>query len=138
MPPAQFFSAAVAGVAYGYDVDGNLAGDGVWSYGHDAEGRLVSATRAGVALAYGYDALGRRRSRSVNGARTDYLLSGDQEMAEYNASGALLRRFLWGPAGPDDIVALMTAAGSPSGRRRFHHLDGLGSTVAHRSQPPSR
>jgi RHS repeat-associated protein len=73
---------------------------------------------------------GEMAGRSVNGARTDYLLSGDQKVGEYNASGALLRRFLWGPAGPDDIVALMTAAGSPSGRRRFHHLDGLGSTVA--------
>jgi YD repeat-containing protein len=69
-------------------LDGKLASDGVWSTGHDAEGRLVSATRAGVALAYGYDALGRRRRRSVNGARTDYLLSGDQEVGEYNASGA--------------------------------------------------
>jgi RHS repeat-associated protein len=122
--------ATVAGTGYSYDQDGNLAGDGVWSYGHDAEGRLVSATRAGVALAYGYDALGRRRSRTVNGARTEYLLSGDQEVGEYNASGALLRRFLWGPAGPDDIVALMGATGGVAARRRFHHLDGLGSTVA--------
>jgi RHS repeat-associated protein len=130
IPPAQFFSATVAGAVYTYDLDGNLAGDGVWSYGHDAEGRLVSATRAGTALAYGYDALGRRRSRSVNGARTDFLLSGDQEMAEYNASGALLRRFVWGPAGPDDIVALIGATGGVAARRRFHHLDGLGSTVA--------
>jgi hypothetical protein len=43
--------ATVAGAVYTYDLDGNLAGDGVWSTGHDAEGRLVSATRAGTALA---------------------------------------------------------------------------------------
>ena len=121
---------AVAGTTYSYDLDGNLAGDGVWTYGHDPEGRLVAATRPGTTLAYGYDALGRRRSRSVNGTRTDFLLSGAQEMAEYNASGALLRRFVWGPAGPDDIIALIGVTGSVAARRRFHHLDGLGSTVS--------
>jgi len=66
----------------------------------------------------------------VNGTRTDFLLSGAQKMAEYNASGALLRRFVWGPAGPDDIIAVIGVTGSITARRRFHHLDGLGSTVA--------
>jgi hypothetical protein len=49
--------------------------------------------------------------RTAGAARTGYLLSGDQEVGEYNASGALLRRFLWGPAGPDEIVAVMEATG---------------------------
>lgn len=48
----------VASTTYSYDLDGNLTGDGVWNYGHDAQGRLVSATRAGTAISLGYDALG--------------------------------------------------------------------------------
>ena len=76
---------AVAGTTYSYDSDGNLAGDGVWAYGHDAQGRLVSATRPGTAISLGYDAVGRRRSRAVNGVATAFLSSGEQEVAEYDA-----------------------------------------------------
>ena len=121
---------AVAGTTYSYDSDGNLAGDGVWAYGHDAQGRLVSATRPGTAISLGYDAVGRRRSRAVNGVATAFLSSGEQEVAEYDGAGALLRRFVWGPAGPDDIIAVIGVTGSVAARRRFHHADGLGSTVA--------
>jgi len=121
---------SVAGTAYSYDLDGNLTGDGVWSCGHDAQGRLVSATRPGTSISLGYDAVGRRRSRAVNGVATAFLSSGDQEVAEYDGAGALMRRFVWGPAGPDDIIAVIGVTGSVTDRRRFHHADGLGSTVA--------
>jgi RHS repeat-associated protein len=122
---------AVAGVPFGYDDDGNLTGDGVWSYGYDPEGRLVSATKAGTVLGFGYDAAGRRRSRTLNGATTEVLWSGEQEVAEYNgATGALVRRFVWGSLGPDEILAVIGVTGSLSARRKFHHADGLGSVVA--------
>jgi YD repeat-containing protein len=108
---------SVAGVALGYDANGNLTGDGVWSYGYDAENRLVSATRSGVTIGYGYDAAGRRRSRTVNGTVTSFLSAGDQEIAEYDQAGALVRRFVWG-AGLDDLVATINAAGGVAVRRR--------------------
>jgi len=120
----------VAGTTYSDDSDGNHTGDGVWSYGHDAQGRLVSATRPGTSISLGYDAVGRRRSRAVNGMATAFLSAGDQEVAEYDGAGALLRRFVWGPAGPDDIIAVIGVTGSVAARRRFHHADGLGSTAA--------
>jgi RHS repeat-associated protein len=113
-----------------YDTDANLAGDGVWTYGHDAQGRLVSAARAGTTIGYGYDAAGRRRSRTVNGVTTTSLWAGEQEVAEYDAAGALLRRFVWGPMGVDEIVAIIGVTGTAAARRRFQHADGLGSVVA--------
>ena len=60
-----------------YDLDGNLTRDGRWEYTWDAENRLVGMkTRAGlvtagpealpsVRLTFGYDAFGRRVSKSV-------------------------------------------------------------------------
>jgi RHS repeat-associated protein len=122
--------AQVAGVPYSYDEDGNLTGDGVWTYGHDTEGRLVSATRPGTVIGFGYDAAGRRRSRALNGVETQVLWSGDQEVAEYDGGGALLQRFMWGLMGPDEILAVIGVTGGTSARRRFHHADGTGSTVA--------
>jgi RHS repeat-associated protein len=121
---------SVAGVPYSYDDDGNLTGDGVWTYGHDAQGRLVSATKPGTTIGFGYDAAGRRRSRTLNGAVTQVLWAGEQEAAEYDGAGALQRRFVWGSLGPDEILAVIGVTGSLSARRRFHHADGLGSTVA--------
>ncbi|HEY9218011.1 MAG TPA: DUF6531 domain-containing protein, partial [Phenylobacterium sp.] len=41
---------SVAGMALSYDANGNLTGDGTWTYGYDAQSRLVSAARAGTTL----------------------------------------------------------------------------------------
>jgi YD repeat-containing protein len=74
----------VGAAALSYDANGNLAGDGVWSYGYDPQDRLVSATAANPTrnVTYGYDALGRRRSRTSGAATARFLWAGDQEIAE--------------------------------------------------------
>ena len=82
-----------------------------------------------MAIVYGYDAAGRRWSETVNGVATSFLSAGDQEIAKYDAAGALARRFVWG-AGLDDLVATIGTTGSAAARRRLHQADGLGSVVA--------
>jgi len=121
---------SVGAAALSYDGNGNLAGDGVWSYRYDPQNRLLSASKTAggvVNIAYGYDAVGRRRSRVQGAAATRFLWAGEQEIAEYNSAGALVRRFVPGPA-LDEPVAAVTPA--PGVTRRFNHTDALGSVVA--------
>ena len=48
-------------VAVSYDLDGNMAQDGVWTYSYDAAGRLATVESNGIAVAaFAYDARGRR------------------------------------------------------------------------------
>lgn len=62
-----------------YDLDGNLTGDGRWSYTWDGENRLVGMTTQGVAeaagvpglkLTFAYDGLSRRVQKKVEGRTT--------------------------------------------------------------------
>lgn len=113
-------------VAITYDNNGNLTGDGTWTYSYDPENRLVSAAGPGVSAAYSYDPLGRRNAKSGAGvAATKFLDSGDDEIAEYDGGGTLLRRFVPG-AGVDDYIAMVT----PAGGKSYFHQDKTGSVVA--------
>lgn len=42
-----------------YDANGNLTGDGTWTYGYDVENKLTSAAGAGKTANLTYDPLGR-------------------------------------------------------------------------------
>jgi YD repeat-containing protein len=50
-----------------YDANGNLTEDGAASYRYDAQSRLVGFTAGSVVVSYGYDAEGRRSSRTEGG-----------------------------------------------------------------------
>jgi YD repeat-containing protein len=58
---------AVGAVTPSYDGNGNLTGDGTFSYGYDAENRLTSASGAGNTASYAYDGQSRRKLKTVNG-----------------------------------------------------------------------
>jgi RHS repeat-associated protein len=136
---------AVSGTSYTYDGNGNLTADGAFTYAYDAENRLLSAVRGGLTVAYGYDPLGRRTHKSgttsggalwgaanwgsFNWASAPfaayYVSSGSDEIAEYDASGALATRYVPGPA-IDEPVAVVTAAGAKS----YFHTNRQGSVIA--------
>ncbi len=59
-----------------YDCNGNLTFDGIFTYGYDAENRLLTANKTAggaVAASYLYDPLGRRTEKSGTGRHQDLL-----------------------------------------------------------------
>ena len=64
--------ATVAAVTQSYDNNGNLTGDGTWTYTYDAENRLLTANKTGVSASYLYDPFGRREQKTVGAAITKY------------------------------------------------------------------
>ncbi len=94
-----------------YDANGNLTSDGNFTFAYDPENRLMTATKTGTSVAYAYDPLGRRTTKTVNGSATYFLDSGDDEIAEYDATGNnVLRRFVPGP-GIDQPIAMVSCSG---------------------------
>ena len=118
----------VAGVTQTYDTNGNLTNDGTNAFTYNTENLLLTATIGGNVQTYSYDPLGRRTQKVLTGpfaGTTSFLHDGNQEIAEYDGAGALLRRYVYGP-GIDEPIATIDAAGT----RSYHHQDGLGSVIA--------
>jgi YD repeat-containing protein len=64
-----------------YDADSN-----------DAENRLTSASGPGIVPSYAYDAQGRRKSKTVNGATTIFVTdAGNREVLEYDGTTGVSR-----------------------------------------------
>jgi YD repeat-containing protein len=67
-----------------YDLNGNTLNDGMNSYSWDARNRLVSADNNGASFAY--DPLGRRVSKTILAANTNFLYDGANPVQELNGS----------------------------------------------------
>ncbi len=136
----------------GYSTTGGnrLASDGTYNYGYDAEGNRTSKTRisdgqvttytfdnrnrvtdvqvktaGGVLLhdeSYTFDSQGRRLGVNSDGAQTWTLYKGDNAYADFNSSGALQTRYLFGLSA-DGLIARTSAAGSVA----WYLADNLGS-----------
>lgn len=113
-----------------YDGNANLIGAGSWTYDYDPENRMVAAAGPSSQTAtYSYDPLGRRVKKVTTGpiAITEgYLLDGDEEIAEYDGSGSLIRRFVPTP-GKTDMPIVQVDAG---GTRRYFRINRQGSVIA--------
>jgi RHS repeat-associated protein len=59
---------------------------------------------------------------------TEFLLDGDEEIAEYDGSGNLLRRFVYGPA-IDDRIVMYEGTGTGASSERFYYQNHQGSTM---------
>jgi YD repeat-containing protein len=80
----------------GYDANGSLTGDGSNQYAYDARGRLSQAITGAGTTQYQVNALG-QRVRKTNGS-LDTLYHYDQAghlLGESNASGAMVREYVW-------------------------------------------
>ncbi len=100
--------------------NGNLTSDGTFTYGYDAENRLISASGPGLTASYAYDAQGRRKSKTVGSTTTIYVTDTDnREVLEYNGtSGAIGNWYSFAPAnafGPDAVLNQMNVASGMRG-----------------------
>jgi RHS repeat-associated protein len=130
-----------------YDGNGNLTCSGTACptttpsanasvYAYDPENHLVAAGNTAHSSTYAFDPLGRRQTKTVDSAVTNFLNDGDDELAEYDGSGNVLRRFIPGPAINEPIAyENCTGATAPnctgSGMvAEYYHTDHHGSVVA--------
>ena len=111
-----------------HDANGNLTSDGASSFVYDAENRLVRASGA-TSATLAYDPLGRLWQVSGGSGTTRFVYDGDRLVAEYNASGAILHRYVHGP-GVDEPWVWYEGSGVGPASRRYLHTDHQGSVVA--------
>ncbi len=112
----------------GYDANGNLTTDGVWTLAYDAENVMRSSDKVGMAVSYAHDPTGRRQAKTANSVTTSFLHDGNEEIADYSGT-TVLRRFVPGP-GTDMPIAMVTPAGGSSNTRTYFHTNRQGSTIA--------
>lgn len=116
-----------AGATITHDANGNLTGDGVWTYAYDTDNRLKSASKTGLAATLAYDAEGRLRQTVIAGGITNLAYDGVDLVAEYNSAGTLLRRYVHGPGVDEPLVWY---EGSTTTNKNWLYADHLGSIVA--------
>ncbi len=114
-----------------YDSNGSLTrstfGTKQANYTYDYENRVSSITQTGLpSVTYKYDYLGRRIEKNIGGTITKYIYDGDNIIAEYDGSGILITKYIFGPNIDEPIKGL-----SPQGTvpERYYHFDGLGSVT---------
>ena len=110
-----------------HDGRGNMVGKGSWTYTYDFSNRLQSATTPQKTVNFDYGVKGRRVGKMVDGVEVRFLHAGDMEIAEYDNSGGLLRRYV--PGGAID-VRVAWVEGSGTTNINYYHADRLGNVVA--------
>jgi RHS repeat-associated protein len=118
---------AASGKGVSYDLNGNLTGDGTWTYGYDLDNRMKTASGAGTTAALAYDPEGRLVKTTVNGTDAVLMYDGQNLAAEYNSAGTLTRRYVFGP-GVDAPLVQYEGAGTTS--KNWLYANQQGSVVA--------
>jgi RHS repeat-associated protein len=112
---------------FGYDANGNLTASGGLALAYDPENRLVSASGTKQAT-LGWDPLGRLETvASPTTGSTRFLYDGNDLVAEYDASGNMLRRYVHG-GGTDE--PLVWYEGATLANRRWLQTDRVGSVIS--------
>uniref|UniRef100_UPI0025C36ECD RHS repeat-associated core domain-containing protein n=1 Tax=Acidovorax sp. TaxID=1872122 RepID=UPI0025C36ECD len=120
----QYTSAA--GASQTHDANGNLSGDGTWTYGYDLNNRLKTASKAGTSATLAYDAEGRLRQSVIAAVTTNLTYDGQDLVAEYDAAGAPQRRYVHGPGVDEPLVVY---EGTTTTAKTWLYADHLGSIV---------
>jgi RHS repeat-associated protein len=110
------------GQGLSYDLNGNLASDGLTSYTWNARNQLVGLSGA-TSASFAYDGTNRRRGKSVNGTTTDFLYDGFNVVQEL-ASGGMPNANLVAGAIDDTFIRTDQAGVST------FLIDALGSALA--------
>jgi YD repeat-containing protein len=119
---------AVTGMTPTYDANGNLTGDGTFTFGYDSDNRLVSASGSGNSATYTFDAQSRRKSRTVNGTTTISVTDTDnREVLEYDGTSGQMQRWYAYDLGANGVLNQMNVALTS---RATYFPDILGSVVA--------
>ena len=106
----------VDGTTFSYDGRGNLTSDGSTTYTYDIENRLLSASGTYNA-SLTYDPLGRLYSVTSGSTTNTFVYDGNRIAAEFDGSGNLLRRYVYGGGGDDPIAWYEGSTFGPSSRR---------------------
>lgn len=107
---------SVGGSAVTYDTKQNITGPPMGTYAYDSLNRMTSSTVSGASTNYTYDPAG----RMFNMGTTRLLHDGVRPIAEYNASGVVMRRYIPGMA-MDETIMAYEGAGTSS--HRFYLSD---------------
>jgi RHS repeat-associated protein len=100
--------ASWSGAGFSYDANGNLTGDGIRSYTWNARNELTALTGP-VGGSFDYDAIGRRRLRTVGSDAKQYLYDGANPVQELT-SGTPVANLLTG-LGIDEYFTRTDSAG---------------------------
>jgi RHS repeat-associated protein len=90
--------------------------------------RLVQVTSGGNTYYLAYDALGRCVKRTLNGVTTYYIYDGEKPLVEYNSSGAIVARNVYGKW-IDEI--LMRTDTTVNGGQPFYYQQDRNQNVTH-------
>jgi len=118
-----------------YDDNGNLISDGEWAYSYDSENRLVKAhkTDNSQTTTYEYGPLGRRHASVSNAVRTEYVYDGVEPIADYAASGQVLRQYVNGQAIDERLMYLEytdNGSGTYTSTVYYYYRNHQGSVIA--------
>jgi RHS repeat-associated protein len=116
---------AISGVStITYDPKGNLTQAGGPTYSYNAENELATQLIGSTTYRFYYDPHHRLINSTQTGVRLQY--DGDRLVAEYDSSGNLLRRYVFGP---NEDEPLVWYEGSGTTVRRWLAADTQGSIV---------
>ena len=115
---------AVGPATLSYDARGNLTNDGTSGYTYSSENLLKSGPSS-ASLAY--DPLLRLFSVTQGATITQFAYDGFNLASEYNGSGTLQRRYVFGP-GTDEPILWYEGTGTTD--RRWLYIDERGSVIA--------
>lgn len=120
---------AVGSVTPTYDGNGDLTFDGTFTYGYDAENRMISVKQGSTPVAsYAYDAQGQRKLKTVGSTTTIYATDADnREVLEYDGTSGQLQCWYSYGLGPTAVLNQMNVA---AGTRETMIPDIQGSILA--------